>query len=100
MNKFVHTLTAVVIALGLLFGASTFAPSQQAEAREDIAAIVLSASMSGVGEWYNAGFSGGFPLVECILGSICPCIALSSIIDAAAGKTDDAVRFDFWASPN
>ena len=60
----------------------------------------MSAAFSGAGEWYNSGFEGGFPLVECIVGKICVCVAFSSIIDAAAGKTDDGLRFDFWGSPN
>lgn len=83
---------AAVLATGL----TATRPAQAAN--DDVAAIILSSSMPGAGEWYRAGFSGGFPLVECILGSICPCVRLSSIIDAAAGKTDDAVRFDFWSS--
>lgn len=87
----------------LAFGAAlagTVTPSAAQAGDDDVAAIILSASLTGAGEWYNAGFSGGFPLVECIVGAICPCVKLASIIDAAAGKTDDGMRFDFWASPN
>jgi len=95
-------LTSAVVALGL--GSMLFAAAihtEEAEAAPDaVAAIILSSSMPGTGEWYNAGFSGGFPLVECILGEICPCVRLASIIDAAAGRTDDGLRFDFWSSPN
>lgn len=87
------------VGAGLALGSVLVTP-EPAHAREDISAIVLSSSLPGVGEWYNAGFSGGFPIVECLLGSICPCIHLASIIDAAAGKTDDGLRFDFWSSPN
>lgn len=83
---------------GLAVGMLATQPAQAGD--DDVAAIILSSSLPGVGEWYNAGFSGGFPLVECIVGEICPCVHLSSMIDAAAGKTDDGLRFDFWASPN
>lgn len=93
--------TFAALALAGFVAGATFVPAQPAQAEgDDLAAIVLSFSMPGVGEWYNAGFSGGFPLVECILGNICPCVHLASVIDAAAGKTDDGLRFDFWASPN
>lgn len=90
------TLAASAAALALL---STLALAPKAQAgNDDVAAIILSAAMPGAGEWYRAGFSGGFPLVECILGMICPCVHLASVIDAAAGKTDDGIRFDFWSS--
>ena len=96
MKKFVTAM-----AFAGLMSSATFVPTADADAEPDaVAAIILSAALPGVGEWYNAGFSGGFPLVECILGNICPCISLSSVIDAAAGKTDDGLRFDFWSSPN
>jgi hypothetical protein len=98
MKKLLAPLVAATVLGGLALGA--FVPSHTAQAREDVSAILLSFSMPGVGEWYNAGFSGGFPIWECILGEICPCVRVSSIIDAAAGKTDDGMRFDFWASPN
>ena len=82
-------------------GAMTLGLSAPAKAgNDDVAAIILSTAFSGAGEWYNAGFSGGFPLAECIVGLICPCVKIASIVDAAAGKTDDAMRFNFWASPN
>lgn len=96
MKKLIAPAAALVLGAAVLTGA----PSSEAEAADDVAAIMLSMYMPGVGEWYNAGFSGGFPLVECILGEICPCVRIASIIDAAAGKTDDGLRFDFWASPN
>lgn len=87
------------LAVGLLaLGVTASQPAQAGD--DDVAALILSSSLPGAGEWYNAGFSGGFPLVECIVGTICPCVRLASIIDAAAGKTDDGMRFDFWASPN
>lgn len=76
------------------------APQPAQAGNDDVAAIILSSAFSGAGEWYNAGFSGGFPLAECIVGLICPCVKIASVVDAAAGKTDDAMRFNFWASPN
>ena len=93
---------AAVIAAGMFAAGvgSVATPSTAQAGNDDVAAIILAGAFSGAGEWYNAGFSGGFPLVECILGKICPCVAISSMIDAAAGKTDDAIRFDFWSSPN
>lgn len=96
MKKFVAALGFVGLSAGLF--ASTTAPAQAGD--DDVAAIILSAAFSGAGEWYNAGFSGGFPVVECIVGYICPCVKIASVIDAAAGKTDDGMRFDFWSSPN
>jgi hypothetical protein len=61
--------------------------------------ILLSLLLPGVGEWYNAGFQGGFPLAECTVGWICPCVHIASIVDGAANRTDDGLRFDFWAPP-
>lgn len=93
------SLLAAALVGGVIAGASAL-PSQAQAGDDDVAAIILSASLPGAGEWYNAGFSGGFPLVECIVGMICPCVHVASIIDAAAGKTDDGMRFNFWSSPN
>lgn len=92
---------AAVAGLVMLAGVGNLAThSTTAQAGDDdVAAMLLSLSFSGAGEWYNAGFEGGFPIVECIVGYICPCVKIASIIDAAAGKTDDGLRFDFWASP-
>lgn len=89
---------AAVLGLAALL---SVAPSHEAVAEEtnSTTSLVLSLLFPGVGEWYNAGFIGGFPLVECITGRLCPCIGMASIIDAAAGRTDDGIRFDFWASP-
>jgi hypothetical protein len=91
-------LALATLAVGALSTAAV-AVNRAEAGNDDTAAIILSTSFPGVGEWYRAGFSGGFPLVECILGSICPCVRISSLVDAAAGKTDDSVRFDFWSSP-
>lgn len=82
-----------------LLGGSMIEP-KQAEARDDVTALLLSFTFPGAGEWYNSGYSGGFPLVECILGAICPCVHIASLFDATAGRSDDGIRFDFWASPN
>lgn len=90
-------ILAIAALSGLLAGLSSVQPAQAGD--DDVAAIILSGSMPGVGEWYRAGFSGGFPILECIVGSICPCVRIASMVDAAAGKTDDAMRFNFWASP-
>ena len=90
---------SVFAALALGLFSMSVVPTAQA-GDDDVASIALSASLPGVGEWYNANFSGGFPILECLVGTICPCVRLASVIDAAAGKTDDGMRFDFWASPN
>jgi hypothetical protein len=99
MNNLKRFVAGALVA-GMITGGVAATESNADAAGDDMAAIVLSYSLPGVGEWYNAGFSGGFPLVECILGNICICIRLASVLDAAAGRTDDGIRFDFWASPN
>ena len=93
-------LAPVLAAVAI--GAASMVPTYDAIPAEPdpMASVFLSTLMPGVGEWYNAGFSGGFPFVECLLGEICPCIRVASIVDSAAGRTDDAIRFDFWSSPN
>jgi hypothetical protein len=96
-----RTLKSVVLAGSLAaLGGVALSASQARAGDQDNAAITLSLIFPGVGEWYNAGFSGGYPLVECIIGTICPCVRIASLIDAAAGKTDDGIRFDFWSSPS
>ena len=92
MKKILAAAAVLAVVSGL-----ALAPKARA-GNDDVAALILSSSLPGAGEWYRAGFSGGFPLVECILGNICPCVRLASMIDAAAGKTDDGIRFDFWSS--
>ena len=96
----IKRFVAGALLVGMIAGA-TAAPVQAAEAETNsTTAVILSLFWPGVGEWYNSGFSGGFPLVECLLGNICICIHIASIVDGAAGRTDDGIRFDFWASPN
>lgn len=90
---------AIITAVAA-FAVAVFAPNRAEAGNDDVAAIILSSSLPGTGEWYRSGFSGGFPLVECIVGYVCPCVHVASVIDAAAGKTDDGIRFDFWGSPN
>lgn len=99
MSNLKRFVAGALVAGMITGGYAATAPKAEA-AGDDVAAIILSYSMPGVGEWYNAGFSGGFPLVECLLGNICFCIRIASVVDAAAGRTDDGIRFDFWASPN
>lgn len=100
MTKMKRAIAGAMLGGILLTGATVAAPQPAQAQGDDTAAIIMSLLWPGAGEWYNAGFSGGFPLVECILGNICFCIKFSSLIDAAAGRTDDGIRFDFWASPN
>lgn len=98
MKKFALAAVVAFGIGGMVYGLT--APNKAEAAPDPVASIILSSSMPGVGEWYNSGFSGNFPLIECLVGSICPCVHLSSIIDAAAGRADDGMRFDFWGSPN
>jgi len=69
-------------------------------ARDDTSAIILSLFLPGVGEWYNSGFDGSFPLGECVVGQLCCFVQVSSVVDAAAGKSDKGLRFDFWGEVN
>ena len=69
--------------------------------KSDLTALFMSAFMPGAGEWYNSDFNGSFPIAECITGAICPCIGLSSLIDATAGDTsNNKIRIDFWSAPS
>jgi hypothetical protein len=88
-------LLAVIVTVLLVAPVSGIAA-----AKDPGAAAVLSICLAGMGEWYNADFRGGYPWGECILGYICPCIKISSVIDAAAGKSDTAIRLDFWSNPH
>jgi hypothetical protein len=97
-RRITAALCAITFALGMALG-----PAAQAKGDfepDKGAAVVLSLMFSGAGEWYNSGFEGGFPLVECILGKICVCVAISSAFDAAAGKKGDKMRINFWSAPN
>ena len=70
-----------------------------AGAADAAVAVQLSRTMAGTGEWYNNGFRGSFPWGECIVGYICCLVQLSSMFDAAAGKTNTDMRLDFWTPP-
>lgn len=90
MKKFVY--------LAVLCSMLAF-PSFASAAKDAGAATVLSMVFSGSGEWYNRDFKGNFPWGECILGEICCLVKVSSAFDAAAGKTDNDIRLDFWSKP-
>lgn len=87
-------LLVVVMMLSVVLG------PVPALARDDTSAIILSLFMPGVGEWYNSGFDGAFPLGECVVGTLCCFVQISSVVDAAAGKSDKGMRFDFWGEVN
>lgn len=91
----------VLLALVVVFSVSVVASSHaQVSQKSDLTALVLSSMLPGTGEWYNSDFQGAFPIAECIVGVICPCIQLSSIIDAVAGdRSQDNIRIDFWSRP-
>jgi len=85
---------AVVMIIAALAGSVT-----SASAKDAGAATLLSAVMPGTGEWYNNDWKGSFPFAECVVGYICFCVQLSSIMDAANGNTDSGLRIDFWSAP-
>ena len=89
-------MVLAAFAAALLCSGTLLTSTDAHAGHDDSVALQLSILMPGVGEWYNSGFSGGFPFVECIVGTICPCIHLASMFDAAAGKTDSGFRVDFW----
>ncbi|HBN07957.1 MAG TPA: hypothetical protein DD435_04680 [Cyanobacteria bacterium UBA8530] len=63
-------------------------------------ALLLSSMMPGLGESYLSGWKNGWPIAECVVGSVCCFFRASSIIDAASGVSDDEMRIDFWTLPN
>lgn len=90
----------MVAVVAMLLAGSVAVPAQAAQKyqKSDLTALFMSAFMPGAGEWYNSDFQGNFPLVECIGGVICPCIQISSIIDATAGDASVGnIRIDFWS---
>lgn len=90
----------IMVLLAVLLIAAPVAASAQAKGKDAGAATLLSRMIPGAGEWYNNDFRGSFPWGECIVGSICCLVALSSVFDAAAGKTDTKMRLDFWTPPS
>jgi hypothetical protein len=93
-----HVMRKVVLLIAI--AGCLLAPSVgRAAQREAAAAGLLSAVMPGTGEWYNNNWRGQFPWGECVVGSICFCFHLSSVIDAVNGNTDANMRFDFWTAP-
>lgn len=75
------------------------AGSAVAKEKDPIVSGLFSLFLPGFGEWYNAGSDGDIPVAELCTGVICPCVTLSSIIDAYKGCTNDQIRFDFWTKP-
>ena len=97
MKKMLVAIMVFVLVAGVF---AIPAQAGQKYEKSDLTALLLSGTMPGVGEWYNSDFQGGFPIAECIVGAICHCVGLSSIIDAVAGDTsNNEVRFDFWGAP-
>ena len=93
---------AAATVIAAVIGTSALAPVNNAtaeEAKGGLTPAVFSFFIPGTGEWYNSGFDGGFPIVECLVSGFCFPFYFSSIIDAAAGVDDNEIRFDFWASP-
>ena len=90
-------------AFAAVIGTSALAPMNHATAEDGakggLTPAIFSFLFPGTGEWYNSDFDGGFPVVECLISGMCFPFYFSSIIDAAAGVDDRAIRFDFWAPP-
>lgn len=92
MKKFIAACLAVAFLMAVPV-------TSQAE-KSTATATVLSAVMPGAGEWYNSGWQGGYPWAECIVGALCFCVRLSSVLDAANGNdTQGQIRIDFWSAP-
>jgi hypothetical protein len=89
----------IAIVLALAFLVSPIAMNVAQAEKDPAAAAILSAVMTGTGEWYNNGWQGSFPWAECVVGYICFCFKLTSIMDAANGNTDMGMRYDFWTAP-
>lgn len=97
MKKMLVAMMVFVLVAGVL---AVPAQAAQKYQKSDLTSLILSGTMPGVGEWYNSDFQGGFPIAECIVGAICPCVQFSSMIDAVAGDTSNGeMRFDFWGAP-
>lgn len=88
-----------MIAMVLLALVAAPALVGTAPADKPAAAAILSSVMPGVGEWYNNNWQGGFPWGECIVGHICFLFRFTSVMDAAAGKPEAAMRINFWGAP-
>ena len=98
--KIRNAVLSAVLLGGLLGSGKTLAEDDGGKAEGDLAAAaIVSLMFPGAGEWYNTGFKGGFPWGECIIGTICPCVRWSSMMDAAAGKKNDKMRLAFWSAP-
>ena len=89
----------MLVALAVVFLCSPVLVGSARAEKNAGAAVVLSAIMPGAGEWYNNGWQGSFPWVECVVGHICFCFQLTSVLDAANGNTDTNLRLDFWSAP-
>lgn len=95
--KKVMMILVVAVLLGSVLGTTSQAAQQYK--KSDTTALLMSLVMSGAGEWYNSDFKGNFPIGECLAGYICPCVQISSIIDATAGDaTNGKIRIDFWSA--
>lgn len=109
MTKILAVAVAVSAALALVAGpvSAQHHPSWNQSYGQDQrvvdhqkTAMGFSRMFSGVGEWYNRNYEGGFPWGECILGYICCFIKIASIMDAADGVDNEEWRFNFWVSPH
>jgi len=87
-------LLAVIVTLLIMAPVASMAAP-----KDPGAAAVLSLCLAGQGESYNADYKNGYNWGECIVGYICPCVHIASVMDAAAGKSDTAMRIDFWSKP-
>lgn len=89
----------LVVTMAFVFALEASAPIAAFAAPESGAAAILSSVAPGTGEWYNGGYKSPFPWGEFVLGLICPCVRISSVLDAASGDSTGAVRIQFWSVP-
>ena len=87
----------LAIALALTFMFQVAVP--KTASADTATAAIVSAVIPGGGEWYNDGFQRSFPWAECVIGVICPCFRISSVLDSANGDTSNRIRLDFWSKP-
>lgn len=97
MKKFLVGAMAVLMLAGSLAMPVEAAQNYQ---KSDTTALLLSVLMPGTGEWYNRDFEGNFPLTECVVGKLCFCFGISSVVDATAGDGSDTLRMEFWSGAN
>jgi hypothetical protein len=99
MKKLIAGLTITLTLISVAPCAKAADASAAAKTTDTSTAAIVSAILPGCGEWYNRGWTGPFPWMECVVGYVCFPFKFSSVLDAATGKADEGMRFDFWSAP-